>query len=586
MASTYSDTKLQLMATGENNTTWGNVTNLNLVALQELATGSADVTFASADVTLTLTSTNASQTARNARLNLTGTTGGARNLILGSGCQIFKSYIINNGTADTVTIKNTTGTGVAVPAGRTMMVFNNGANVVDVITHLSSLTVAGNSTLTGTLLVSGAANLSSTLNVTGAATLASTLNVAGVATFTNNVTISRNSATAVVSVVGDGQNAQANATAYGTSVAPTVGFYRARGSFAAPSAVTSGDALGTAAFYGRDSASADVVGASIRAGVNGAVASGIVPTRLIFATMPTTGTLTDRMVITEGGLITVNNSAGLGQVNIRAASGAQAIVLDNPSSTETLSFSSRVSVGISQIVASNALLSIATNTAHDMQWVTNNTIRYTISSAGIHSINGAGTSGVLNVRATSGSAAIVLDNPTASERLHFTPRASAGVARIDAQNSILQVGTSDANDLQFLTSGTYRGGISADGLTVLFTGVANSTSGSAANVYVDSATGRLYRSTSSKRYKDVIGPYVPPASIDVLEPIFFREKDKPGSHVFAGLLAEQVAAAGFEEYVVRDAKNQPDALHYSYMAALFVYEIKQLRQRVAALEGN
>jgi len=142
MASTYSDLKLELIGTGEQAGSWGNTTNTNLgTAIEEAIVGSADVSFSSADVTLTLTNTNASQTARHIRLNLTGTSGGARNLILGSGCQIDKPYIVNNGLADTVTVKNTTGTGIAVPAGKTMWVFNNGTNVVDVTTHISSLTL-------------------------------------------------------------------------------------------------------------------------------------------------------------------------------------------------------------------------------------------------------------------------------------------------------------------------------------------------------------------------------------------------------------------------------------------------------------
>jgi hypothetical protein len=143
MPSTYSNLKIQLMATGENSTTWGNVTNVNLgTALEEATAGSADVAFSSADVTLTLTDTNATQSARNVRLNLTGTPSSAYNLILGSGCQIEKPYIINNGTGQTITVKNTTGTGIAVPAGKTMWVYNNGTNVVDVATHLTSLTLA------------------------------------------------------------------------------------------------------------------------------------------------------------------------------------------------------------------------------------------------------------------------------------------------------------------------------------------------------------------------------------------------------------------------------------------------------------
>jgi hypothetical protein len=140
MASTYSSLKIQLMTTGENSGTWGNVTNVNLgTAIEEAITGSADVTFSSGNVTLTLTDTNSSQTARNLRLNLTGTTGGARDLIVPA---IEKVYLVNNGCADAVTVKNSTGTGIAVPAGRTMWVYNNGTNVVDAVTHLTSLTLA------------------------------------------------------------------------------------------------------------------------------------------------------------------------------------------------------------------------------------------------------------------------------------------------------------------------------------------------------------------------------------------------------------------------------------------------------------
>jgi hypothetical protein len=139
MASTYSALKIQLMATGENSGTWGNVTNVNLgTALEEAIVGSADVTFASGTVTLTLTDSNSTQAARNLRLNLTGTSGGAQDLIVPA---IEKVYIVNNGCADAITVKNSGGTGIAVPAGKTMWVYNNGTNVVDVSTHLTSLTL-------------------------------------------------------------------------------------------------------------------------------------------------------------------------------------------------------------------------------------------------------------------------------------------------------------------------------------------------------------------------------------------------------------------------------------------------------------
>jgi hypothetical protein len=128
------------MTTGENVTTWGNVTNVNLgTAVEEMVTGSSDVTFASTTVTLTLTDTNASQTARHLRLNLVGTSGGAQNLIVPA---VEKVYLVNNGCADAITVKNSSGTGTAVPAGKTMWVYNDGTNVTNAITHLTSLTLA------------------------------------------------------------------------------------------------------------------------------------------------------------------------------------------------------------------------------------------------------------------------------------------------------------------------------------------------------------------------------------------------------------------------------------------------------------
>lgn len=159
MASSYSTSlKLQLMATGENLANWGDVTNLNLgTALEEAVVGSANVAFADANVTLTLTNNNTSQTARKMRLNLTGTAASGYNLIVPA---VEKLYIVSNGTNGTITVKNSTGTGVAVPSGRTMFVYNNATNVVDVVSFASSFTA--------TTLAATTANIT-TLNVSSSA---------------------------------------------------------------------------------------------------------------------------------------------------------------------------------------------------------------------------------------------------------------------------------------------------------------------------------------------------------------------------------------------------------------------------------
>jgi len=214
LASTYSDLKIELIGTGEQSGTWGTTTNNNFsIALSEAITGTADVAFSSADVTLTLTNTNSAQTARNLRLNLTGTSGGARNLILGSGCQIEKFYLINNGLADAVIVKNTTGSGVTVPAGTAMLVFNNAVDVVNPLTYFTGTVVTSSATITGGTINNTAIGgstaaagafttlaASGTLGVTGNTTLSADLSVNGNTTLGNasGDTITLNAATANV----------------------------------------------------------------------------------------------------------------------------------------------------------------------------------------------------------------------------------------------------------------------------------------------------------------------------------------------------------------------------------------------------
>jgi microcystin-dependent protein len=146
MSSTFSPLKFELIGTGEQDGTWGDTTNTNIgTAIEQAITGSGSVTFTGTDVTLTLSNSNTAQTARNLRLVLVGTSDGARQLVVPA---IEKQYIIKNELADAVTVKNSTGTGIAIPSGKTMVVFNDATNVVDVTTYSSSLALGG--TLTGT----------------------------------------------------------------------------------------------------------------------------------------------------------------------------------------------------------------------------------------------------------------------------------------------------------------------------------------------------------------------------------------------------------------------------------------------------
>lgn len=157
MASTYSALKIELIATGEQTGTWGNTTNTNLgTALEEAIVGRATADFPTdANLTLTLTNSNASQVARNFVLNVTSSTNltVTRDLIVPA---IEKPYIVQNNTSGGQSIRViVAGVGYTVPNGKTAFIYNDGTDVKGAIDYLnaptfSSFTSTGDGTFSGT----------------------------------------------------------------------------------------------------------------------------------------------------------------------------------------------------------------------------------------------------------------------------------------------------------------------------------------------------------------------------------------------------------------------------------------------------
>jgi len=156
MASSYStDLKLELMVTGENAGTWGDITNTNLNLVQQAIGGYQEVSIAGGAQTTTLVMSNAAlSNARNAVIKLTGAITGNQIVTVPDGIE--KTYIIANGTtgAFTVQFKTVSGTGVTFSATdkSTKQFFVDGTNVVD--TGYGDVTLTGTQTLTNKTLTS------------------------------------------------------------------------------------------------------------------------------------------------------------------------------------------------------------------------------------------------------------------------------------------------------------------------------------------------------------------------------------------------------------------------------------------------
>jgi hypothetical protein len=216
MASTYSQYKIELIGTGEQAGTWGTTTNSNFGSatpgtyqgFEQAIGGRADVTMSSTTITLSLTNSNAAQDARALYLNLSGTPGGAADLVVPA---LQKSYLVKNGTTGgyAVTIKVTGQTGVSIPNGKTVWVYNNGTDVVTAVDHIPSLTLgaalpiaSGGTGSTSTTFVDLTTNVTGTLPVANGGTGITSFGT-GVATFLGTPS-SANLAAAVTDETGSG----------------------------------------------------------------------------------------------------------------------------------------------------------------------------------------------------------------------------------------------------------------------------------------------------------------------------------------------------------------------------------------------
>jgi hypothetical protein len=143
MASSYSaDLKLELMATGEKSGLWGDITNTNLIILQQAIAGYEAVSIAGVAQTTALTFSNGLiSNGKNAVIELTGTITG--NQIVTITDTIEKTYIVKNSTsgAFTVEFKTASGTGPTWSATDKGIktLYSNGTDIIDINANLSQL---------------------------------------------------------------------------------------------------------------------------------------------------------------------------------------------------------------------------------------------------------------------------------------------------------------------------------------------------------------------------------------------------------------------------------------------------------------
>jgi len=530
-------------------------------------------------------------------LNVNGQ--GVKNIILTDGSALPANAIVANALVDVMydgtsfqllsdsnggqeTVGNLAVTGNLTVTGTSGFTGNVTANVATVTT------MAGNPSFSGNVTISGTNTNVANLNASGNAA------ITGTASFTGNVGIGTSSPVSKLQVGGglSGNNAtyvgdiQINGNP--TSLAQTGGLEFKTSTFGSG--------------YGWKISSIDSTGV-----------------QLVFGTRQNSATWSETMRIDSSGNVGIGTSSPSYNLHVRNGGGNGTIGVQYGTGTVTL-LSAYAAQGDLQVTGANPIT-----------FTNNSTERMRIDSSG--NVGIGTTAGITTV-----SSGLAINNATAGNFPGLEIQ-TAGVTRfyINANNAASYISSQSTNPMVFQTNGSERMRIDSSGnllvgttsatnnsrlkvqgsstsgsdymvqftdsaaanafyikndRTVFSDGVYNSTTASAANVFINSSA-QLQRSTSSLRYKENVQDATHGLSeVLKLRSVTYNGKND-GDKVFGGFIAEEVDTAGLNEFVVYDEDGKPDALHYGNMVALMAKAIQeqqaiieQLKADVAALKGK
>jgi hypothetical protein len=609
MATYVNDLRLKEITTGDESGTWGTSTNTNLELIAEAFSYGTEVITTNADTHTTTIADGATDPGRSLYLKYTGTLDSACTITIGPNT-VSKVWIIENGTSGSqdIIISQGSGANITIPAGDTKVVYSDGAGAgaafVDAFASLSvvDLKVQDDLTVTDDLIVNGDIDLEGNMDVNGSLeTDALSLNGTTVTSTAAEINL----------LDGSSANTVVNSKAviYGSSgeVAGTL-------STAAQPNITSVGTLtaltGGTGDLNWDSNTLFVDSSANKVGIG---------TSSPDAPLEIDGGSTDNTVLhlTSG---TANTYLKLSDSNttnggfIGYATEDMFLLTNN---TERLRIDSSGSVGIGVVPSSWAANTLDALEIGESIGVGNLTARvdginavglglnwyygggatntYVASSFATNYSQEAGTHRWFH--AASGTAGDAL---TFTESMRIAANGNVGIGTsAPTQKFVIKGNSTAASGFGLIVAdsvGTDLFDVRNDG--AIFTGGgANSprylTTATAANLVVET-DGYLYKSTSSRRYKNTITDATHGLTeLLTLRPVTYKGNGEiDGDTVFGGLIAEEVHDAGLTEFVVYNEENEPDALAYSNMVSLCVKAIQEqqtiiesLTARITTLEG-
>ncbi|MEI8286036.1 MAG: hypothetical protein WCG15_01920 [Actinomycetes bacterium] len=334
-----------------------------------------------------------------------------------------------------------------------------------------------------------------------------------------------------------------------------------------------------------------------------------------------------RVVLNSTGLAGYN-SGGSATFSISASTGAAVFSGSVTGATIT---ASTMNIGGNAIIDSSGLL---TATGATITGTVNATAGYFGTSSNGFSINSTGMIGVGGgvisggiITTSTGSNAVVLDGPnnalgikyggtyagwlvgigSGAFMMHYgSSPSTVGYPRSSVSSTTASMAADGSNSLSITTSGNNMQGSMTFGGIVTMSNTLNansyiynsgypSTTG-AANMRINTSSGLIAYTSSSARYKVAIEEQaIPGASIFSLTPKSYVDKVESeekgtteGLQRWIGLIAEDVAQIPvLKDYLVEyNTEGEPNSVYYDRVGVALIPALKELNNRLLALEGK
>lgn len=314
-----------------------------------------------------------------------------------------------------------------------------------------------------------------------------------------------------------------------------------------------------------------------------------------------TGTITSSNATITGGTLTVGANFSVGSTGVLVATGATITGTLNATAgyfgsvSDGWSISSTGLTGVGTGAITGGTIQTSSGSAAVIMNGAANALQFKVSGSISGNVLPLGSAGILmhygstpdGTGATYPKAQVTSSSATIAGSTSQSMSAGAGGNTIVGQTQVTDAMTFSST---IFANGNIDGGVNCE--IYAFRGATNTTTGNAANAWLNSTTGRLARSTSSLRYKTDVQPQsIPFDSILQLEPKSFYDKreyeeNPETAKRILGLIAEEVAEIPvLKDLLVNyDAEGNADAISYPTIAVAILPLLKDFNARIQALE--